>query len=176
MEKVGDVAGLGCKISGLNHMEKSQPTSGFSFGGKETLHGKVEMHGKNLLRSCSNGQPSAHKGRRSRPIQYGGSKDGEQELTGKRKAASVVSRGDRCEGKRYRLVDEREVEWSDNPMSLLSWNCRRLGNPWAVQDLHQLVKEKKPNLVFLMETKLHNKNLDFLRIRLRFDHLFMVDI
>jgi exonuclease III len=60
-------------------------------------------------------------------------------------------------------------------MSFLSWNCRGLGNPWVVRDLHQMVKEKRPNLVFLMETKLHNKNLDFLRIRLKFNHMFMVD-
>ena len=38
-----------------------------------------------------------------------------------------------------------------------------------------MVKEKRSNLVFLMETKLHNKSLDYLRIRLKFDHLFMVD-
>jgi hypothetical protein len=38
-----------------------------------------------------------------------------------------------------------------------------------------MVKEKRPNLIFLIETKLHNKNLDYLRIRLKFDHLFMVD-
>ena len=38
-----------------------------------------------------------------------------------------------------------------------------------------MVKEKRHNLVFLMETKLHNKNLDFLQIRLKFDHMFMVD-
>jgi hypothetical protein len=38
-----------------------------------------------------------------------------------------------------------------------------------------MMKEKRPNLIFLVETKLHNKNLDFLRIKLKFDHLFMVD-
>jgi hypothetical protein len=38
-----------------------------------------------------------------------------------------------------------------------------------------MVKEKKPHLVFLMETKCHNKNLDFLRIKLRYDNIFVVD-
>jgi exonuclease III len=38
-----------------------------------------------------------------------------------------------------------------------------------------MVKEKRPNLVFLMETKCHNKNLDFIRIKLKFDHMFVVD-
>jgi exonuclease III len=60
-------------------------------------------------------------------------------------------------------------------MIFLSWNCQGLENPSAVRDLHQMVKEKRPNLLFLTEIKLHNKNLDFLQIRLRFDHLFIVD-
>ncbi|XP_042954568.1 uncharacterized protein LOC122290977 [Carya illinoinensis] len=39
-------------------------------------------------------------------------------------------------------------------MKILSWNCRGLGNPQTVQYLGMLIKEKKPELVFLMETKL----------------------
>ena len=46
-------------------------------------------------------------------------------------------------------------------MNLLSWNCRGLGNPRIVRDLHHMVKEKKPTLVFLMETKVHDKNVDY---------------
>jgi hypothetical protein len=60
-------------------------------------------------------------------------------------------------------------------MICLSWNCRGLGNPQAVRDLHHLVKEKKPTLVFLMETKFFNKNCDFLRIKLGYDFMFVVD-
>jgi exonuclease III len=60
-------------------------------------------------------------------------------------------------------------------MSVLSWNCRGLGNPGTVQDLHRLVKEKKPDLVFLMETKMINKKCDPIRIKLGFDYLFCVD-
>jgi exonuclease III len=60
-------------------------------------------------------------------------------------------------------------------MSLLSWNCRGLGNPRAVRDLRQLVKAKRPVLVFVMETKLCNKNVDYLRIKFGFDHVFKVD-
>jgi exonuclease III len=60
-------------------------------------------------------------------------------------------------------------------MSFLSWNCRGLGNPRAIRDLHSMVKEKGPDLVFLMETKICNKNMDFLRIKLKFDYIFVVD-
>lgn len=38
-------------------------------------------------------------------------------------------------------------------MRLLSWNCRGLGNPWTVRALNKLIKQKGPNLVFLMETR-----------------------
>jgi hypothetical protein len=44
-------------------------------------------------------------------------------------------------------------------MSVLSWNCRGLGNPKTVRDLHRMVKEKGTELVFLMETKMQNKKV-----------------
>ena len=37
-------------------------------------------------------------------------------------------------------------------MSLLSVNCRGLGNPQTVRELHDLVKHKAPGVVFLIET------------------------
>jgi hypothetical protein len=60
-------------------------------------------------------------------------------------------------------------------MSIICWNCRGLGNHSAVRDLHQMVKEKRPTLVFLMETLLCNKKADFLIIKLNFDYMFVVD-
>ncbi|KAG2685685.1 hypothetical protein I3760_10G137200 [Carya illinoinensis] len=39
-------------------------------------------------------------------------------------------------------------------MKILSWNCRGLGNPRTVQTPRMVVKEKLPDVVFLMETKL----------------------
>jgi hypothetical protein len=60
-------------------------------------------------------------------------------------------------------------------MSILCWNCRGLGNQRAVRDLHQMVKEKRPSLVFLMETKLYYNKADFLRIKMNFDYMFVVD-
>ena len=38
-------------------------------------------------------------------------------------------------------------------MNALSWNCRGLGNKHPVNVLSNLVREKKPKIVFLMETK-----------------------
>jgi exonuclease III len=51
-------------------------------------------------------------------------------------------------------------------MNILSWNCRGLGNPWTIRDLCQLTKEKNPNLVFLMETKLRRKKMELIRCKL----------
>jgi hypothetical protein len=49
----------------------------------------------------------------------------------------------------------------------LSLNCRGLGNPQTVNELHELVKRKGPNIVFLMETRLPVRSLEWLRLRLR---------
>jgi hypothetical protein len=38
-----------------------------------------------------------------------------------------------------------------------------------------MVKEKKPKMVFLMETKVSNKRVDFLKRKLDFANLFAVD-
>ena len=38
-------------------------------------------------------------------------------------------------------------------MSILSWNCRGLGNQHAVNVLSHLMREKAPKILFLMETK-----------------------
>jgi len=60
-------------------------------------------------------------------------------------------------------------------MSCLSWNCRGLGNPRIVRVLHQLVKERKPNLVFLIETLCTQKKMEAVRCRLGYEGLFVVD-
>lgn len=60
-------------------------------------------------------------------------------------------------------------------MSLLCWNCRWLGNPRTVRDLHQMVKEKKPNFVFLIETICKQKQMEKIRSQLGFEGLFVVE-
>jgi exonuclease III len=60
-------------------------------------------------------------------------------------------------------------------MKLLSWNCRGLGNPQVVRNLSRVVKEKKPTLVILMETKVRRKKIDLIRQKLNFSSSFAVD-
>jgi hypothetical protein len=60
-------------------------------------------------------------------------------------------------------------------MSVLCWNCRELENPWTVRDFYQMVKKKKPTLIFLMETKMMNKKVYFVKNKIEFDHMFVVD-
>jgi exonuclease III len=60
-------------------------------------------------------------------------------------------------------------------MSLISWNCRGLGNLQTVRDLYQLVKDKRPNFLFLMETKRNKRKMEVIRSQLGFDGLFVVD-
>ena len=52
-------------------------------------------------------------------------------------------------------------------MRTLSLNCRGLGNPQTINELHGFVKKEGPNLVFLMETRLSSSSLEWLRVRLR---------
>ena len=59
-------------------------------------------------------------------------------------------------------------------MSYLS-NFRGLRNLRTVRDLHRLVKEKQPKLVFLMETKLQARRVEELKSRLDFQSVFTVD-
>ncbi|GLT53269.1 hypothetical protein SLA2020_265520 [Shorea laevis] len=51
-------------------------------------------------------------------------------------------------------------------MSLLSWNCQGLGNHRLIRDLCQLVKEKRPRFLFLMETKLRQKSMQIVQTNL----------
>ncbi|XP_019191056.1 PREDICTED: uncharacterized protein LOC109185569 [Ipomoea nil] len=60
-------------------------------------------------------------------------------------------------------------------MSTLSWNCRGLGNPWTVREVEDMVSRKKPDFVFLIETKVNRDHAERLRIKLGFDGLFNVD-
>ncbi|XP_042952171.1 uncharacterized protein LOC122289257 [Carya illinoinensis] len=60
-------------------------------------------------------------------------------------------------------------------MKTLSWNCRGLGNPRTVQDLCHMVEDKKPSVVFLMETKLRKTKAESLRRRLKFEGCMVVE-
>jgi hypothetical protein len=60
-------------------------------------------------------------------------------------------------------------------MKIISWNCRGLGNPWIVRDLCQMVKDKRPNYLFLMETKSSKIKMEWLRVPMGFEGMFAVD-
>lgn len=60
-------------------------------------------------------------------------------------------------------------------MSIISWNCRGLGNPRAIRALSYLLREKDPMLVFLIETKKQSKNMDWIICKISFDNGFYVD-
>ncbi|XP_042944729.1 uncharacterized protein LOC122278616 [Carya illinoinensis] len=60
-------------------------------------------------------------------------------------------------------------------MNWLCWNCRGLGNPRTVLELHLWVKVKVPNFVFLMETKCSREKVELVRNLLGFDCSFTVD-
>jgi hypothetical protein len=60
-------------------------------------------------------------------------------------------------------------------MKTLGFNYRGLGNPETVRDLHDVVRKEDPKIVFLMETRLEVRSLEFLRIRLGMGNCFGVD-
>jgi exonuclease III len=61
-------------------------------------------------------------------------------------------------------------------MSLISWNCQGLGNPRTIRDLSQMVKEKRPSFLFLIETISSKKRMESLRVKFGFQGLFMVEL
>ncbi|XP_035544686.1 uncharacterized protein LOC118348044 [Juglans regia] len=59
-------------------------------------------------------------------------------------------------------------------MTLLCWNSRGLGNPRGVRVLVALVKEEDPKVLFLQETRLHEKAMERLKYGLGFDNCLAV--
>ncbi|KAJ0111527.1 hypothetical protein Patl1_02330 [Pistacia atlantica] len=60
-------------------------------------------------------------------------------------------------------------------MICFSWNCRGLGNPRTVHELHHWVKIKCPDFVFLIETKCNRNKLEIIRNKIEFSCSFVVD-
>jgi exonuclease III len=60
-------------------------------------------------------------------------------------------------------------------MIMLSWNCQGLRNLWTVHEFCRMVREKKPNLVFLMETKLRKNKMEVIWMKIGFKNLFVVE-
>jgi hypothetical protein len=60
-------------------------------------------------------------------------------------------------------------------MKTFSFNCCGLGNPKTVSELHTVVRKEDPSIVFLMETRLELRNLEFFRVRLGMCGCFSVE-
>ncbi|XP_059428616.1 uncharacterized protein LOC132162400 [Corylus avellana] len=60
-------------------------------------------------------------------------------------------------------------------MSIMSWNYRGFGNPQTVRDFCRLVKVKKPEMVFLMETISRQSKMERIRCKLGFPNMLVVD-
>ncbi|MCH80906.1 replication protein A 70 kDa dna-binding subunit, partial [Trifolium medium] len=60
-------------------------------------------------------------------------------------------------------------------MSIISWNCRGLGNPSAVPKFKYLIRYYNPDAIFLCETLVHSNKIEELRCLLGFDNCFAVD-
>ncbi|PWA56180.1 hypothetical protein CTI12_AA420120 [Artemisia annua] len=78
-------------------------------------------------------------------------------------------------GSDYMEVDcgKQSKQAPPTTMRLLSWKVQGLGNPWTVRHLRELVKENKPSIVFLMETRLHDTESNSIR-RCFLDFNFLV--
>ncbi|KAL5542373.1 hypothetical protein UlMin_010083 [Ulmus minor] len=60
-------------------------------------------------------------------------------------------------------------------MSCIIWNARGLGNPKAIHNLHRLVADEDPSLLFLCETKLVSGQCRNLKYTLGFEGCFVQD-
>ncbi|KAM7260551.1 hypothetical protein ACFE04_011224 [Oxalis oulophora] len=55
-------------------------------------------------------------------------------------------------------------------MRILFWNCKELGRRWTVHGMVQLLREQRPNLVFLFETRKLVREIEFLKWKLGYNY------
>ncbi|XP_042964646.1 uncharacterized protein LOC122298864 [Carya illinoinensis] len=60
-------------------------------------------------------------------------------------------------------------------MNFISWNCRGFGNPQTIQDLCLMAKEKKANVIFLIEIMIKGGRLESMKRRLGMEGCLAVD-
>lgn len=61
-------------------------------------------------------------------------------------------------------------------MSCISWNYWGLGSPQVIHDQKALIRSHKPDILFLMETRLLMVHFSSLKMQLGFGHGFMVEL
>ena len=59
-------------------------------------------------------------------------------------------------------------------MIVISWNCRGLGNRQAVEVLAELVRQKVPTILFLMETKLFVREMEPIKSELGYPSMLAI--
>ncbi|CAN0847221.1 hypothetical protein LINGRAHAP2_LOCUS4860 [Linum grandiflorum] len=52
-------------------------------------------------------------------------------------------------------------------MIIMSWNCRRMGQPRAVQVLDELIKTHRPEVVILLETFSSKSRMETVRSKVK---------
>lgn len=55
-------------------------------------------------------------------------------------------------------------------MSILSWNCRGLGNSRIVKALQKVIQKEAPDIVFLMETKTDVDGIKYVQNKINYKH------
>lgn len=60
-------------------------------------------------------------------------------------------------------------------MSCLACSRRRLGNPWTVVAIRELVKQKMADIIFLVETLSCGNKIQEIKNQIQFDACFVVD-
>ncbi|XP_058733106.1 uncharacterized protein LOC131604698 [Vicia villosa] len=61
-------------------------------------------------------------------------------------------------------------------MKILNWNCRGLSSPRAIPNLRKIAQQQEPDIIFLSETLARVDKLESLRIALKFEACFTVDV
>ncbi|KAL9690404.1 hypothetical protein QQ045_010802 [Rhodiola kirilowii] len=59
-------------------------------------------------------------------------------------------------------------------MTILSWNCRGMGNPRTIRELRSLIRATNPQVIGLIETKADKKKMERIRVLLGFFGCFVV--
>jgi hypothetical protein len=59
-------------------------------------------------------------------------------------------------------------------MSISGWNCRGLGDPATVNELHDLARESRPSIFYVVETQIVKYRVEGLTHTLGFDHAYGV--